>query len=149
MNDLRHTLRLQLRAAIKASGLKQTWIAEQLGISQKHLSQLLTGRVALTIDWAEQIARLCNHRLTVTLTPTRNARTNLLAAHVALAEQAGRDQAALARVQRLIDQHPIAVPTNLLAAALDHAAHDDGPSVAECAKADDEHWNTKYAGEGS
>lgn len=29
------------------------------------------------------------------------------------------------------------------------AAHDDGPSVAECAKADDEHWNTKYAGEGS
>lgn len=41
--------------------------------------------------------------------------------------------------QRLAELHDAVLPP----------AHDTGPSVAECAKADEEHWNTKYAGEGS
>lgn len=52
-------LRTQVRAALKACGLKQIWIADKLGISQKHLSQILTGRVSLTLDWAEKILTLC------------------------------------------------------------------------------------------
>jgi hypothetical protein len=35
-----------------------------------------------------------------------------------------------------------------LGAALQPPAHNAGPSIAECAQADDAHWNTKYAGEG-
>ena len=53
---------------------------------------------------------------------------------------------AILRVQRLIDQHPVAVPTNLLEEALDQGAHDAGPSVAECAKAD-RVWPLEKAGE--
>lgn len=62
-------LRDQIRATIKASGLKQIWIAQQLGVSQKHLSQMLTGRVALTLDWAQRIAVLCGYKVTVVVEP--------------------------------------------------------------------------------
>lgn len=58
-------LRELLAAAIKASGRKQVWIAEQLHISQKHLSQMLTGRVELTLGWAQRIAVLCDHRIDI------------------------------------------------------------------------------------
>jgi plasmid maintenance system antidote protein VapI len=61
------TLRELLVAALKASGRKQVWIAEQLHISQKHLSQLLTGRVELTLGWAQRIAVLCDHRVDITV----------------------------------------------------------------------------------
>lgn len=40
-------------------------------------------------------------------------------AHVALATQAGRDQAALARVRVLAEEHPVSIPTNLVDTALD------------------------------
>jgi transcriptional regulator with XRE-family HTH domain len=61
-------LRTQVRAALKASGRKQIWIAEKLGISPKHLSQMLTGRVSLTVDWAQRIAELCDARLLIFVT---------------------------------------------------------------------------------
>jgi plasmid maintenance system antidote protein VapI len=63
------TLREQLAAALKASGRKQIWIAEQLHISQKHLSQMLTGRVELTLGWAQRIAVLCDHRIDIRVAP--------------------------------------------------------------------------------
>lgn len=62
-------LRELLCAALKASGRKQVWIADQLHISQKHLSQLLTGRVELTLGWAQRIAVLCDHRIDITVAP--------------------------------------------------------------------------------
>ncbi|MDX3587333.1 helix-turn-helix domain-containing protein [Streptomyces europaeiscabiei] len=62
-------LRDQIRATIKATGLKQIWIAQQLGISEKHLSQMLTGRVTLTLDWAQRIAGVCGYKVTVTVEP--------------------------------------------------------------------------------
>ncbi|GAA0501032.1 helix-turn-helix transcriptional regulator [Streptomyces olivaceiscleroticus] len=55
----------QVRAAVKAAGLKQVWIAERLGITPKHLSQLLTGRVPLSLDWADRILALCGKRVRV------------------------------------------------------------------------------------
>lgn len=62
------SLRVQVRAALTASGLKQIWIADKLGISQKHLSQLLTGRVRLTLGRAQEIAALCGARVLVFVT---------------------------------------------------------------------------------
>lgn len=53
-------LRRQVRAAVIASGLKQVWIADQLGITPKHLSQMLTGRATLTLHWADLITGLTN-----------------------------------------------------------------------------------------
>jgi plasmid maintenance system antidote protein VapI len=63
------TLRELLCAAVKASGRKQVWIADQLNVSPKHLSQLLTGRVELTLGWAQRIAVLCDHRIDITVVP--------------------------------------------------------------------------------
>lgn len=59
----------QVQAAVKNSGLKQTWIAQRLEASEKHLSQLLTGRVEMTLDWAERILALCGLDLDVTVRP--------------------------------------------------------------------------------
>ena len=62
-------LRDQIRATIKASGLKQIWIAQQLGVSQKHLNQMLTGRISLTLDWAQRIATVCGYKVTIVVEP--------------------------------------------------------------------------------
>lgn len=59
----------QVRAAVRASGLKQRWIAGRLNVSDKHLSQLLTGRVPMTLDWAERILALCGMELVVAVRP--------------------------------------------------------------------------------
>lgn len=69
MADSSDTLRTEIQNLIKTSGLKQIWIAEQLGVSQKHLSQMLRGTVAMTLDWAQRIAKACGHEVTVTVTP--------------------------------------------------------------------------------
>ena len=61
-------LRTQVRAALKASGRKQVWIADKLDISTKYLSQMLTGRVSLPLGWAQQIAALCDARVLVFVT---------------------------------------------------------------------------------
>lgn len=92
-------LRDQIRDALKASGLKQIWVAEQLGISQKHLSQMLTGRVTLTLDWAQRIASLCRHRVTTTVTPAPAAlRQRLAEALMRWAE--GNNDPKYARIRR-------------------------------------------------
>lgn len=62
-------LRSLLAVAIKTSGRKQVWIADQLNISTKHLSQMLTGRVELTLGWAQRIAVLCDHRIDIHIVP--------------------------------------------------------------------------------
>lgn len=66
-------LHIQVRAAVRESGLKQKWMADRLHVSDKHLSQLLTGRVALTLDWAERILALCGMELVVSVRPKRRA----------------------------------------------------------------------------
>ncbi|MFI0822242.1 helix-turn-helix domain-containing protein [Streptomyces sp. NPDC021098] len=63
--DAQDSLHEQVRAAVKASGLKQVWIAERLSTSEKHLSQLLTGRAPMSLEWAEQILALCGKRVRI------------------------------------------------------------------------------------
>lgn len=70
---------------------------------------------------------------------------------------ADEDQAAIARVRRLCEMtirgsvrvHAVQQARDTLAALDGTPAHDDGPSVRECAEADAAHWNDKYAGEGT
>lgn len=62
-------LRSQVRAAVKASGIKQAAIAARLGVSEKHLSQMLTGRVRLTVPWADKILTECGSELRFTIHP--------------------------------------------------------------------------------
>lgn len=59
----------QVRVAVRESGLKQKWIADRLHVPEKHLSQLLTGRVVMTPEWAERILALCGMELVVTVRP--------------------------------------------------------------------------------
>ena len=61
----------EVQRVVKASGLKQKWLAARLSISEKHLSQLMTGKVQMTLDWAEQILGLCQHELVVSVRPKR------------------------------------------------------------------------------
>jgi plasmid maintenance system antidote protein VapI len=49
------SLREQVRAALAATGTSQAAIARRLGLTQKHLSHMLTGRASLTLPWAERI----------------------------------------------------------------------------------------------
>ncbi|OLT13039.1 hypothetical protein BJF79_03830 [Actinomadura sp. CNU-125] len=58
-------LRSALRAAIPAAGRHQVTIADDLGITTKHLCAMLTGRARLTLDWAERIAEACGHEVVV------------------------------------------------------------------------------------
>ncbi|MGW0312049.1 helix-turn-helix domain-containing protein [Streptomyces flavidovirens] len=60
-------LRIQVRAALDMTHISQASAARQLGLSTKHMSQMLTGRATLTLDWAEQILALCGMRLVVGL----------------------------------------------------------------------------------
>lgn len=59
------TLRSHVRAALDRSGISQAEACRQLGCSTKHLNQMLTGKAALTIGWAERILDLCGMRLVV------------------------------------------------------------------------------------
>lgn len=61
------TLRVQARAALRDRGISQAAAARQLGLSTKHMCQMLTGSATLTLDWAEQLLGLCGMRLVVGL----------------------------------------------------------------------------------
>lgn len=58
-----------IRALVEESGLKQIHIAAKLGITPKHMSQLMTGKVTLTVFWAEQIAAVCGRQLDIRIAP--------------------------------------------------------------------------------
>ncbi|QIP87606.1 helix-turn-helix transcriptional regulator [Streptomyces sp. Tu 2975] len=58
-------LRSQVRAALERTNISQAEAARQLGLSTKHMSQMLTGRATLTLDWAERIVALCGMRIVV------------------------------------------------------------------------------------
>ncbi len=63
--DAERNLRTQVRAALDTAGISQAEACRQLGISTKHLNQMLTGKATLTLDWAERIVELCDMRLVV------------------------------------------------------------------------------------
>lgn len=79
------SLRAQTRAVLKASGIRQVEACRQLGLSAKHMSQILTGKAPLTLGWAERIAGICGLRLIVTFADPEL--TEVLAASAYRAEQ--------------------------------------------------------------
>ncbi|MGW1160403.1 helix-turn-helix domain-containing protein [Streptomyces sp. NPDC002519] len=60
-------LRTQVAAALLANGISQAEAARRLGLSNKHLNQMITGRAVLTIPWAERILALTGMRLVISL----------------------------------------------------------------------------------
>lgn len=58
-----------LRAEIAASGPRQYEIARTLGISEKHLSQMVCGKVGLSLTLVDQILALCGRRLVLDTVP--------------------------------------------------------------------------------
>lgn len=58
-------LRVIVRAALREERISQAEAARQLGLSTKHMSQMLTGRSPLSLDWAERLLGLCGKRLAV------------------------------------------------------------------------------------
>ena len=62
-------LRAHTRAALEAAGLSQAEVARQLGLSTKHLCQMLTGHATLTLTWAEGILGLAGHSLVIGTRP--------------------------------------------------------------------------------
>lgn len=70
MPDVQQQLREQVRAALRNARIKQTQAARQLGISEKHLSQMLTGRVQMPLGTADRILGLCGMHLVIALQHT-------------------------------------------------------------------------------
>ncbi|TMR11045.1 helix-turn-helix transcriptional regulator [Nonomuraea turkmeniaca] len=62
---LQDGLRSLLAGELRAAGLSQAEAARQLGITAKHMSQMLTGRAPLSLAWADEIAGLCGRALLV------------------------------------------------------------------------------------
>lgn len=63
MGEAEAVLRAQVRAALRTARITQAKAARDLSVSEKHLSQMLTGRATLTLDWAERLVALCGLRL--------------------------------------------------------------------------------------
>lgn len=61
----RDSMRAQVKAAVETSRLNDADVARHLGLSTKHVSQMLTGQATLTIGWAEKILALCGQRLEI------------------------------------------------------------------------------------
>lgn len=62
-------LRDAIRAHLMETDTTQAALAEQLGITQKHMSQVLRGHVSLSLAMAERISAAIGLRLDVALTP--------------------------------------------------------------------------------
>lgn len=62
-------LRTTVRELVRESGLKQAFIAERIGITEKHMSQMLLGKAALTVDWAQRIVDVCRVPLRLNIEP--------------------------------------------------------------------------------
>lgn len=62
-NEADEELRKALRHALKAAGIRQAHAAQALGITPKHISQMLTGKCGLSLHWAQQIAAITGHRI--------------------------------------------------------------------------------------
>ncbi|MEU0991097.1 helix-turn-helix transcriptional regulator [Streptomyces sp. NPDC005953] len=65
MTGPQESLRAQVRAALHTAGISQAEASRQLGLTTKHMNQMLTGRTTLTLAWAERILDLCDMRIVI------------------------------------------------------------------------------------
>ena len=59
-------LRSKVKARLRAQGATQAGLAWHLGITEKHMSQLLTGKVDGTPEMIDRLARSVGLRITLT-----------------------------------------------------------------------------------
>lgn len=59
------SLRVQIHAALDAARISQAEACRELGVSTKHLNQMLSGKAPITLEWAERIAGLCGRRVVI------------------------------------------------------------------------------------
>lgn len=62
---LQTSLRELLANELWAANLSQAEVARRLGITAKHMSQMLTGRAPLSLAWADDIAAECGREIVV------------------------------------------------------------------------------------
>lgn len=74
MDDVRY----QLRAIIKAQKIRQKTVAATVGITEKHMSQIMLGRIALKHDQWAKIADAVGYRLVVGLEPKGDQYVDLM-----------------------------------------------------------------------
>ena len=63
--SLADEVREQIRLALRITDVSQAELGRRLGISPKHISQMLTGRVAISLDMAERILSAVGYTLVV------------------------------------------------------------------------------------
>lgn len=63
--DIRDSMRAQVKTAVDGTGLSDADVAHHLGLSTRHVSQMLSGQTMLTLGWAEKILALCGQRLEI------------------------------------------------------------------------------------
>jgi plasmid maintenance system antidote protein VapI len=56
-----------IRAALDRAGISQAEACRQLGLSTKHMNEMLMGHAILSLTWAERILALCGWRLVIAL----------------------------------------------------------------------------------
>ena len=62
-------LRAEVKAALAAEGLTQAALAATLGMSEKHISQALSGRAGLSLPLAERMLAAMGRRVSVRTVP--------------------------------------------------------------------------------
>jgi transcriptional regulator with XRE-family HTH domain len=67
VTGLAEDVREQIRLALRIAGVCQAELARRLGLSEKHISQLLTGRSAISLDMAERILDAVGYTLVVSV----------------------------------------------------------------------------------
>lgn len=66
-------LRAEVIAALRTESMSQAEAARRLGLSNKYVNQMLTGRATLTLVWAERLLALCGLRVVVGVQGRRRA----------------------------------------------------------------------------
>lgn len=67
LNTPERQLRETIRQRLADRDMTQAELAERLGITQKHMSSLLTGKTALSLDWAERILNVLGGTINITV----------------------------------------------------------------------------------
>lgn len=66
-SDAEEQLRTQVRSALIHAGISQAEAARRLGLSHKHVNQMVTGRAPLPLAWAERLLALTGMRIVIGL----------------------------------------------------------------------------------
>lgn len=66
-------LRAEIRALLRVEGFTQRWLAGQVHLTPKHISDVLTGRHTLSIELAELMLAALGRRLVFDTAPIKPA----------------------------------------------------------------------------